>query len=123
MPAKDYNNYMNKYMKKRYHTRRCLAICYLGGRCASCGTLNKLEFDHILPEEKEFAIGKLLSGGSDEKLYKELDKCQLLCNNCHKDKSKIQNAHENIEREIVCICGKKFHSTKAYAGHKTWCKE
>ena len=58
---------------------------YLGGSCVRCGynkCLAALDFHHKNPLEKDFEIGrkKLLSF---EKLRIELDKCELLCRNCH----------------------------------------
>ena len=86
MPAKDYNNYMKEYMLRRYHKRRLEAIAYLGGTCAVCGTTSNLEFDHIDASEKSFPIGKMWSV-NDIALYKELDKCQLLCKSHHEEKT------------------------------------
>ena len=45
-----------------------------------------LEVDHITPETKSFSIMSKWSLGL-EKLKPELEKCQLLCNVCHKNKS------------------------------------
>lgn len=57
-----------------------------GGRCVVCGSVDKLEFDHIDPSTKLFDI----SGGATRKmevLLEEVDKCQLLCRGCHIEKS------------------------------------
>lgn len=61
------------------------AVNYLGGKCSLCGyskCLRGLVFHHRDPKEKKFSIG-----GSQEitwnRLVKELDKCVLLCANCH----------------------------------------
>lgn len=59
-------------------------IEYKGGKCELCG-YNKcstsLHFHHKNPNEKDFSIsGKSLSF---EKLKKEVDKCILVCSNCH----------------------------------------
>ena len=59
---------------------------YKGGKCQICG-YNKcsaaLEFHHIDPNKKDFTI----SGGtkSFEKLKPEVDKCIMVCSNCHKE--------------------------------------
>lgn len=64
------------------------AIEYKGGCCERCG-YNKcntaLEFHHIDPLEKDFAIG---DGGNTrgwERVRKEIDKCILVCANCHRE--------------------------------------
>ena len=60
-----------------------------GGKCEHCGynaNLSALEFHHRNPEEKEFQIDiRAFSNYSLEKLEAELDKCELLCSNCHKE--------------------------------------
>jgi hypothetical protein len=77
---------MRSYMQKRYAERRKEAIIYLGGECKLCGSQEDLEFDHKNPSEKEYEIAKLLLRNRD-KLYPELDKCQLLCKECHDEKT------------------------------------
>jgi transposase len=61
------------------------AVEYKGGKCQVCG-YNKsywsLDFHHTTPGEKDFTIGNhaVLSW---EKIKKELDKCIMVCKNCH----------------------------------------
>jgi predicted transcriptional regulator len=61
------------------------AMEYKGGKCCLCG-YNKckgaLDFHHIDPEKKEFAIGSLRAYRWDI-VKPELDKCILVCKNCH----------------------------------------
>lgn len=59
---------------------------YKGGECEKCGynkCVDALEFHHKDPNEKDFSI----SGKSwaFERLKKEVDKCMLVCSNCHKE--------------------------------------
>ena len=61
------------------------AVEYKGGLCSSCGynkCIRSLSFHHNNPKEKDFGISK---GGSItfSKIKDELDKCTLLCMNCH----------------------------------------
>jgi len=61
------------------------AIEYKGGKCIICGynkSNRSLDFHHRDPNEKEFGIGhsKILSW---DRVRNELDKCDLLCKNCH----------------------------------------
>ena len=66
--------------------RKLLAIDYLGGKCDKCsGVFHPAiyEFHHINPEMKDRDPSKMLSL-SWERLSKELDKCKLLCANCHR---------------------------------------
>ena len=59
-------------------------IEYKGGKCDFCGydkCNRSLQFHHLDPNEKDFSIsGKSLSF---EKLKSEVDKCVLVCANCH----------------------------------------
>jgi hypothetical protein len=57
---------------------------YKGGKCECCGynkSTNVLQFHHKNPEEKDFTIGG--KSYSFEKLKIEVDKCILVCANCH----------------------------------------
>lgn len=57
---------------------------YKGGCCEICGykkSINALEFHHINPNEKDFTISA--KSYSYERLKNEVDKCILVCSNCH----------------------------------------
>ena len=76
------------YKKRRRLSLKEKAVKYLGGKCAKCGykkCLSALEFDHIYGKEKE--ISKLLDSTMVwNKLKLELDKCKLMCSNCHRER-------------------------------------
>ena len=91
-----YNEYMKEYMLKRYHQRRAKAVELLGGRCQKCGALSSLEIDHIRPKSKTFDLGRLWSI-AENKYLKELKKCQLLCDECHNNKSIIDHGHKKAK--------------------------
>ena len=78
----------NKYTKQRWKNRKLKAIEYKGGKCSSCG-YNKcpdvLEFHHKDPKQKEFDWKKLRQMSWD-KVTNELDKCDILCSNCHRER-------------------------------------
>ena len=69
-----------------YAIRRKKMLAYVGDFCVQCGSDYKLEFDHIDPTTKSFNVGECYSYSWDI-LKIELDKCQLLCFDCHKEKS------------------------------------
>ena len=61
------------------------AVEYLGRKCMKCGyckCVRALQFHHREPGEKEFAISRPETVAW-EKVKLELDKCDLLCANCH----------------------------------------
>lgn len=67
-----------KILKEKY-------IKYLGGSCFKCGyskSMRALTFHHKVREEKEFTLSSCLDW-SWNKIKAELDKCALLCFNCH----------------------------------------
>ena len=71
--------------KRREHIKkRCLD--YKGSRCKICG-YNRCEqslvFHHLNPEEKNFGISGNTACKSWGKIQAELDKCVLVCMNCH----------------------------------------
>jgi len=85
---------MNDYMKKRYRNRKDEAIVFLGGKGVDCGSKENLELDHKDRSQKEFDLSKIWSG-SKIKYYEELNKCQLLCYACHKEKTRIELSVEH----------------------------
>ncbi len=70
-----------KIMKKRI-------VEYIGGKleCNHCGytysTLTPFNFHHVNPTEKENTISHMLDNRW-ERVKAEVDKCILLCANCH----------------------------------------
>ena len=82
------------YQKRRKESRKLnkqWAVEYKGGKCEYCGFvssyLDVYEFHHLDMNEKEFTIsirGELLPESFQKKVKPELDKCSLLCANCHR---------------------------------------
>lgn len=74
-----------------------LSIDYKGGKCCMCG-YNKcnsaLEFHHLDPNEKDFGISAKGVTRSFEKIKVELDKCILVCANCHRELHEEQDNKE-----------------------------
>ena len=65
-------------------------VDYKGGQCIRCGYKkyrSALVFHHRDPSLKEFDFGHQNKGHlmTKEKAIKELDKCDLLCHNCHNE--------------------------------------
>jgi hypothetical protein len=54
-------------------------------RCGYDRCLEALEFHHIASGEKDFGISARGHSRSWEKTRQELDKCILLCANCHRE--------------------------------------
>ena len=91
----------NKELRKKGYTKNKCNTCqvsesrtrskmrsveYKGGSCQICGynkCIQALCFHHVVPSTKSFGIGSKGSSVAWEKLKIELDKCILLCHNCH----------------------------------------
>jgi hypothetical protein len=72
------------------------AVKYKGGVCQECGydkCIAALDFHHKNPSKKDFRISTGRSFGW-EKTKEELDKCVLLCSNCHRE---IHHEERQIE--------------------------
>lgn len=100
-----YNEYMARYMLKRYHARRAKAVDQLGGACVDCGSTESLELDHAVAADKSFDIGRLWSV-SQVKFDAELAKCVLRCSACHVAKS-IREGDWNVVEHGGGKSGKK----------------
>jgi 5-methylcytosine-specific restriction endonuclease McrA len=82
----DRREYIKKAVSKRRRKLRLMSIERGGSKCQISG-YNKcnraLVFHHKDPSTKEFALSANGITRSWEKTKKEIDKCILLCSNCH----------------------------------------
>jgi len=87
--------YMSTFMKDRRKNLKIKAVEYMGGGCKLCDykkCFSALSFHHLDAEKKDFQIS-----GTDrnwEKIKIELDKCVMLCNNCHSE------VHDGVSKII-----------------------
>lgn len=76
----------NAHAQERQRRFKQQCIDYKGGCCQHCG-YNRcawaLEFHHLDPSQKDFAISRKCHTLFDLAIMAELDKCVLLCSNCH----------------------------------------
>ena len=102
---------MTKIEKRKYSDRRkylidavrnrrrkigIMSIKYKGGKCEECGynrCIEALEFHHTDPSEKDFSISSKGYTRSWKKVQEELDKCVMLCANCHRETHAKLAAH------------------------------
>jgi len=83
----DRTQYLIKAVAKRRRKIKALAIEYKGGMCQICGYKKyqgALDLHHI-NGKKEFGIGDKGYTRSWKKVKAELDKCILVCANCHRE--------------------------------------
>lgn len=75
-----------KAVAKRRRKIKFLAIEYKGGKCQICGYnkyVGALDFHHLA--NKTFSIGDKGYTRSWARVKEELDKCILVCSNCHRE--------------------------------------
>jgi hypothetical protein len=98
---KDFNEFYN-YNKICAYCKSCFSkitrerqskfkqdcLDYAGGKCIICG-YNKcpaaLEFHHRDPSSKKYSVVKMWTKGFKQEAKDEIDKCDLLCANCHRE--------------------------------------
>lgn len=77
---------MREAVKRRRKKLRGMARGYKGDQCAVCGykkCSRALVFHHRDPKKKDFGLSTRGLTRSWEKIRAEIDKCILLCANCH----------------------------------------
>ncbi len=85
---KDRRQYLIAAVHKRRRKIRQMAVGYKGGRCDKCGynnCIDALEFHHADSSKKDFSISDKGYIRSWAKVKEELDRCILLCANCHRE--------------------------------------
>lgn len=92
--------------KNKYHVDlrrkklKVMAVEYKGGKCQNCG-YNKsyaaIQFHHRDPKTKSFSLAHP-NTRSWEKVKAELDKCDIVCSNCH---AEIENKPYEFKYELI----------------------
>lgn len=78
---------LHSYNLNRQKLFKMKCVEYKGGKCEICGynsSLEALEFHHTDKSDKNFSISKKKSC-SLKTVKEELDKCKLICSNCHRE--------------------------------------
>jgi len=84
----DRKEYLIEAVYKRRKKIRIMAVEYKGGKCETCDynrCIEALEFHHKDPLEKDFNISSKGHSRSWSRVKVELDKCIILCANCHRE--------------------------------------
>lgn len=70
---------------KRNQNKKQKAVDYFGGKCFDCDLSFPncvFQFHHLDPSQKEVNPSYAMAG-SESKMWTELEKCVMLCANCH----------------------------------------
>lgn len=88
---KHYNNNKDVYINRALANKKRLTA-YLkelkSGPCADCGVIYPhyvMDFDHL--GDKKFLVSRLVAYGSVDLIDKEVSKCDLVCSNCHRERT------------------------------------
>jgi len=84
----DRREYLIAAVAKRRKALKQKSVLYKGGKCQLCGydkCVEAMDFHHIDSKSKKFGISGKEYTRSWQELEKELDKCMLVCANCHRE--------------------------------------
>lgn len=87
------------------------------GPCKQCGSSDRLEVDHIDPTTKEYNPSHIWSRNPDVR-RKELAKCQVLCYECHKTKTRSEVALENYHGTITGYSSYRCRCSECRNAHR-----
>lgn len=82
---------IKKKKVERARAAKIKCVEYKGGMCESCGynkSMRALTFHHRERETKQYEITAIKDHNWD-KVKQELDKCMLICFNCHMEKEEL----------------------------------
>ena len=70
-----------KHRKKVKKNLRVIKANVKEQGCSNCGTTDFLTFHHIDPKKKKYRVANIRYSYS--KFFKEINKCAILCDECH----------------------------------------
>ena len=88
-----------------------MAVEYKGGKCERCGysqRIGALEFHHLDSSKKDFNISQRGYTRGWKQVVEELEKCAMLCANCHRE---LHAQVSSAPREIRSGKASKFRGT------------
>lgn len=73
---------------------------FLKNPCVKCGETNPvvLELDHL--RDKKYCVSRIIYSHTWESVQKEMEKCQVLCSNCHRKKTVKDLGHYKYIKNI-----------------------
>ena len=97
----DRAKYLIRAVAKRRKKVKEMAIDYKGGMCMLCGykkCIQALELHHMDGSKKDFSISDKGYTRSWEKVKREIEKCILICANCHRE---LHAGIKQLPKEIL----------------------
>ena len=95
----------NGYVKIKYQERQNKIEEFKSQlKCAKCGEMRGyvLDLHHLNPEEKDRTVSRMISNNaSDEIIQKEINKCIVLCSNCHREFHYLEKKGMTIQEYLA----------------------
>lgn len=76
----------------------------------------QMDFDHL--SDKEFDIGKGINYSRD-RLMAEIAKCEVVCKNCHANRTRHRFVHSKVVRPVTPA--EKVASVYSFPCNRNWC--
>lgn len=121
--AKDHYQLYKKEFKtrsKQYYSiiKQVISIIKTKYGCQNCGCKDEicLDYHHIDPKTKLYEVGSLISKKNIDLIVTEINKCIVVCSNCHRrihaeqiNLSQSKQCSETVEqfKQLLIKCGKK----------------
>ncbi len=107
-----YKNKKDQYARQQLHRDKNAANLWEfleKSSCKDCGTQDSrvLEFDHL--GDKKFNVSRAVSGStrSWNSIKKEIDKCEVVCANCHRIRTQERG---NYKRNQAFVAQRKSNT-------------
>lgn len=116
-----------RFIKERKLFLKLKAIEAKGGKCVKCGHSNPFSLGFHHKRDKNYSISFLCSRSARwEQIEREIEKCELLCANCHREhhgpgEIKFEFDHESLLKhrkrklearvEVTCLCCNRVFNT------------
>lgn len=84
---KNKQDYLDKSKRRRKKLSKDWALFKSTLKCKQCGYDKHpvaLDFHHKDPSKKDEGLARLITTGSMKRIQEELEKCDVLCANCHR---------------------------------------
>lgn len=96
--------YVERNLKRRNENQLKMKELKNELKCCVCGENEPacLDFHHTDPSEKEYTISTIVHTHSWEKIVNEINKCVVLCSNCHrKVHANVIQCPASVERDTA----------------------
>lgn len=115
------NRFNSLHVAESRRKIKARAVEYKGGKCEACGyskCIAALEFHHQDPTQKDLQVSGAGNYRKWEVIRPEVDKCLLLCANCHREEHdrlhKLgQSAKKKLHEEVLAVRAANVAERKA----------